>query len=74
LNNFILENSQTVYQPGMNKKKHIIMTSVNGEVFSFSSIKDAKLHFKVRQSTISSNINKDEPVLIKGNYWFIKSE
>lgn len=50
------------------------MTSVNGEVFSFSSIKDAKLHFKVRQSTISSNINKDEPVFIKGNYWFIKSE
>lgn len=50
------------------------MTSVNGEVFSFSSIKDAQLHFKVRQRTISSNINKDEPVLIKGNYWFIKSE
>ena len=47
----------------------IIMTSELGETISFPSINSARLHFKVRFTTISKNINNF--ITIKGVKWSI---
>ena len=47
----------------------IIMTSELGETISFPSINSARLHFKVRFTTISKNTNKI--ISIKGVKWSI---
>lgn len=39
----------------------------------FPSINGARQHFKIRFNTISKNIDNDQPVLINGEAWFIKS-
>ena len=52
----------------------IIMKSENGEVFSFPSINATRQFFRVRFTTISSNINQIKPILIKGIKWFVSSE
>jgi group I intron endonuclease len=44
----------------------IIMKNENGEVLSFPSINATRLHFRVRFTTISSNLNQNKPILIKG--------
>src|SRR5260221_7150069 len=46
--------------------KIIKMKSEYGEEVSFPSINSARLKFRVRFSTISSNVNTNLPVLIKG--------
>jgi len=50
----------------------IIMTNESNEVLSFPSINSARIHFKVRFTTISQNINKS--VIIKGEKWFISTK
>lgn len=45
------------------------MTSELGETISFPSINSARLHFKVRFTTISKNTNKI--ISIKGVKWSI---
>ena len=45
------------------------MTSELGETISFPSINSARLHFKVRFTTISKNINNF--ITIKGVKWSI---
>nr|YP_009486031.1 hypothetical protein [Cantharellus appalachiensis]AWA82091.1 hypothetical protein [Cantharellus appalachiensis] len=52
---------------------NIIMKSENGEEMSFPSINSARLHFRVRFSTISNNVNTHLPVLIQGIKWYINS-
>jgi group I intron endonuclease len=52
---------------------NIIMKSEEGEIMSFPSINSARLHFRVRFSTISNNINSNLPILIKGMKWYITS-
>lgn len=47
----------------------IILTNEFDETISFPSINSARLHFRVRFTTISQNINKF--ILIKGVKWFI---
>jgi hypothetical protein len=51
----------------------IIMRSENGEVLSFPSINATRLQFRVRFTTISLNVNKNNPILIKGEKWFVHS-
>ncbi len=53
--------------------KITMMKSEYGEEVSFPSINSARLHFRVRFSTISSNVNTNLPVLIKGVKWYITS-
>ena len=48
----------------------IIMTNEFNETISFPSINSARLHFRVRFTTVSKNINKS--ILIKGVKWFIE--
>jgi hypothetical protein len=48
------------------------MTNESNEVISFPSINSARIHFKVRFTTISQNINKS--VIIKGEKWFITTK
>lgn len=50
----------------------IIMTNESNEVISFPSINSARIHFKVRFTTISKNINK--LIIIKGEKWFISTK
>nr|YP_010846173.1 GIY-YIG homing endonuclease [Cyathus stercoreus]WEV87360.1 GIY-YIG homing endonuclease [Cyathus stercoreus] len=52
----------------------IIMRSEHGEVLSFPSINATRQQFRVRFSTISLNINKKIPILIKGVKWYVESE
>jgi cytochrome c oxidase subunit 1 len=47
----------------------IIMTNELNESVSFPSINSARLHFRVRFKTISTNLNKS--IIIKGEKWFI---
>ena len=47
------------------------MSSEFDETISFPSINSARLHFRVRFSTISKNINKS--IIIKGVKWSITS-
>ena len=47
----------------------LIMTNELGETISFPSINSARLHFKVRFTTISKNTNKI--ISIKGVKWSI---
>lgn len=58
------------YQYGIGGTK-IIMTNEYDETISFPSINSARLHFRVRFTTISKNINKS--IFIKGKKWFIRS-
>jgi group I intron endonuclease len=53
--------------------KNIIIKSENGDVISFPSINACRQHFRVRFSTISNNVNKDLPILIKGIKWYVSS-
>ncbi len=53
--------------------KNIIIKSENGDVLSFPSINACRQHFRVRFSTISNNVNKDLPILIKGIKWYVSS-
>ena len=50
----------------------IILTNELGETISFPSINSARVHFRVRFTTISQNINKS--IIIKGVKWFISTE
>lgn len=50
----------------------IIMTNELGETISFPSINSARVHFRVRFTTISQNINNS--IIIKGVKWFITTE
>lgn len=43
-----------------------------GDTHSFSSINSARLHFRVRFTTISKNIDKS--IIIKGVKWFITTK
>jgi group I intron endonuclease len=52
----------------------IIMKSENGDILSFPSINAARQHFRVRFTTISKNLNQNNPILIKGIKWFVYSE
>ena len=56
------------YGIGGNK---IIMTNEFNETISFPSINSARLHFRIRFSTVSKNINNS--IIIKGVKWFIKN-
>nr|UEK25996.1 hypothetical protein [Mutinus fleischeri] len=58
------------YQYGIGGTK-IIMSNEFNETISFPSINGARLHFRVRFTTISKNINKS--VNIKGIKWFIQT-
>jgi group I intron endonuclease len=49
----------------------IVMKSENGDIISFPSINATRKHFRVRFSTISINVNKNIPILIKGVKWMI---
>lgn len=49
----------------------IIMTDEQGTVISFPSVNSARLHFRVRFSTISKNINNS--IIINGVKWAITS-
>jgi group I intron endonuclease len=49
----------------------IVMKSENGDIISFPSINATRKHFRVRFSTISINVNKNIPILIKGVKWTI---
>ncbi len=49
----------------------ITMIDEQGNIITFPSINNARMHFKVRFSTISKNINKF--IIIKGVKWFISS-
>jgi group I intron endonuclease len=51
---------------------HIIMMNELGESISFPSINSARLHFRVRFTTISKNINNY--VIIKGVKWSIMTK
>jgi cytochrome c oxidase subunit 1 len=53
---------------------NIIMKSENGDILSFPSINATRKHFRVRFSTISLNVNNNNPILIKGVKWFVHSE
>ena len=53
--------------------KNIIIKSENGDVLSFPSINACRQQFRVRFSTISNNVNKDLPILIKGIKWYVSS-
>ena len=59
------------YQFGIGITK-IAMTNELGDVLSFPSINSARIHFKVRFSTISKNINKS--IIIKGVKWSITTD
>jgi group I intron endonuclease len=59
-------------QFGLGGKK-IIMICENGDKLSFPSINATRQQFRVRFSTISSNIDKNNPILIKGVKWFVVS-
>jgi hypothetical protein len=50
------------------------MKSENGDLLSFPSINATRKQFRVRFSTISLNVNKNKPILIKGVKWFVFSE
>jgi group I intron endonuclease len=52
----------------------LIMTSENGDIIKFPSINAARQHFRIRFTTVSLNVNKNKPILIKGIKWFINSE
>jgi hypothetical protein len=49
------------------------MKNENDEILSFPSINATRKHFRVRFSTISLNVNKNTPILIKGIKWFVFS-
>lgn len=49
----------------------ITMTDEQGNIITFPSINNARMHFRVRFSTISKNINKS--IFIKGVKWSITS-
>ena len=53
--------------------KEILMTNQNGKVLSFPSINAARQHFRVRFTTISKNLDNQNPIIIKGVKWFITS-
>lgn len=53
--------------------KNIIMKSENGDVLTFPSINASRQYFRVRFTTISNNVNKDTPILIKGIKWYVSS-
>jgi len=53
---------------------NIIMESEKGEIIKLPSINSARLHFRVRFSTISNNKNTNLPILIKGVKWFVREE
>src|SRR5258708_30955411 len=59
------------YQYGIGGTK-IIMNNDFGDIHSFSSINSARLHFRVRFTTISKNIDKS--IIIKGVKWFITTK
>jgi len=52
----------------------IIMKSENGDIISFPSINATRKQFKVRFSTISGNVDKNYPILIKGKKWYVFSK
>jgi len=52
----------------------VTLTSENGEVLTFPSINAARKHFRVRFTTISLNVNQNNPILIKGVKWNGKTE
>jgi len=52
----------------------IVMKSENGDILSFPSINATRKHFRVRFSTISLNVDKNNYILIKGVKWQVFSE
>lgn len=50
----------------------LIITNELGETISFPSINSARLHFRVRFTTISKNMNKS--IIIKGVKWSIATK
>jgi len=52
----------------------IIMKNENGDLLSFPSINATRKQFRVRFSTISLNVDKNIPILIKGVKWFVFKE
>lgn len=54
-----------------NAKTKIVMKNENGDLLSFPSINATRKHFRVRFSTISLNVDKNIPILIKGVKWYI---
>lgn len=52
----------------------IVMKNENGNLLSFPSINATRKHFRVRFSTISLNVDKNNPILIKGVKWFVFSK
>jgi group I intron endonuclease len=52
----------------------ITMKNENGEILYFPSINATRQFFRIRFTTISSNINNNKPILIKGEKWFAFSE
>jgi group I intron endonuclease len=54
--------------------KKIFMKNEIGDILSFPSINAARQHFRIRFTTISKNINQNNPILIKGIKWFVNSE
>jgi group I intron endonuclease len=52
----------------------IVMKNENGDLLSFPSINATRKQFRVRFSTISLNVDKNKPILIKGVKWFVFSE
>jgi group I intron endonuclease len=54
-----------------NEGTNIVMKNENGDLLSFPSINATRKHFRVRFSTISLNVDKNIPILIKGEKWFV---
>ena len=54
-----------------NEGTKIVMKNENGDLFSFPSINATRKHFRVRFSTISLNVDKNIPILIKGEKWYV---
>jgi len=52
----------------------IIMKNENGKILFFPSINATRQFFRVRFTTVSSNINQNKSILIKGEKWFAFSE
>jgi group I intron endonuclease len=66
-NNLLIPNIGVV----PNAETKIVMKNENGDLLSFPSINATRKHFRVRFSTISLNVDKNIPILIKGVKWFV---
>ena len=70
-NNLLINNISVEDSALTNLGTNIVMKNENGDLLSFPSINATRKHFRVRFSTISLNVDKNIPILIKGVKWFV---